>query len=109
MSFKDNNKAKDHLGNLVRFTPNTKGTGTPHIPSTIALRDKDYVLPAESNPDSDANRQPSRFDENPPGDVGKTQKVVNTFTQNKFMLPLLPDGSKDRSTRRVAPKRNLSN
>lgn len=106
MSFKDSNKAKDNLGNVVQFAANSKGTGTPHVPSSIQLRSKDYGLGAVVNPDTDGNRVPPRFMDNPPGEQEGTKQVINTFTQNKYELPAVanPSGDRDRSKSTVASK-----
>lgn len=61
MSFKDSNTAKSALGNQVKSTANTKGTGRRGVPTAIALASKDYKLAQSSNPDS-KNRSKSRFD-----------------------------------------------
>lgn len=106
MSFKDSNTAKSALGNQAKYSPNTKGTGTVHVPSGIALRGKDFALAATVNPDTDGNRVPGRFMDDPPGATEGSAQVPNTFTQSKFSLPAVvnPSGDKDRSKKNVAPK-----
>lgn len=63
MSFKDSNTAKSALGNQLKTTPNTKGTGRRGVPTAIALESKDYRLASSSNPDPKGDRKSkARFD-----------------------------------------------
>jgi hypothetical protein len=67
MSFRETNTARQNLGNVVREQANTKGTGTPHIPTAVAERSKAFSFPALVNPDSDANRPKGNESEEPRG------------------------------------------
>lgn len=109
MSFKDTNTARAHLGNVVRFTPNTKGTGTRGLPTNIQLMSKDYTLGVAVNPDGQANRFPvGDFDSSDKG--SQTRTPGRPMRANKHALAAVenPDAGAEkngsRATRRVAKK-----
>lgn len=116
MSFKDTNTAKSHLGNVVRFTPNTKGTGTRGVASAVQLMSRDFTLSADVNPDG----QPSRygadkndFDSSDKGSAKRSAYRPVDVSANRSNKPATvnPDSAAEqsgaRATRRVAAKRAI--